>query len=157
MRLHVALLATAAIACNGATPTPSPVETAPALGNVFMVPWSQEHFGNIVVNVRDQTGLVVGARKLQQAGPGGARPESVADARPDDRQIDVEWLGGVCRFGPTVTVTGDAQTLLVTIDPTAGGQLPPGIGCSDIGAFYGVTLDLNTPIEQQAIEVEALQ
>src|SRR6187402_184361 len=84
MRWLIAVLAAGALACNSVTPAPEPTETTaiqsqtppPAvspslvasdatsgLENVFPVPWSQQHFGEIVVFVRDETGLVTGATK----------------------------------------------------------------------------------------------
>lgn len=129
---------------------PEPLVPSPVVD--FRVEHSQHAFGTITISVIDETGLVVDAQKLESAdGPPG---NGVAMARPDSSSLEVTWLGGACHFGPTVTLTGNADDLLVALEPDAGDRLPPGVACTDIGLFFGVTLVLATPVLQDNVGLQ---
>ena len=152
----VEIVALATVACSAVEQTPSPAELVPDVGNAFVVPWSQQHFGMIAIHVHDQSGLVLGAQKMAEAGVlGSAEFKAVAD--PEGRRLALVWLGGVCRFGPIVTVSGDAARLVVSIQPDAGARLPPGIMCNLMAVFYRISLNLAMPVQQSAVDLELVR
>jgi hypothetical protein len=143
------------VACSAVEPISTPsLAPSSTLGNVFAIPWSQEHFGSITVFVDDQSGLVLDATKVLQAGEIVGAADVAAVVEPQHSSLLVAWIGGICRFGPTVTIREDSDRLAIAIRPEAGGRLPPGIACNDLGVFYGVRLNLSMRVEQDAVSVE---
>jgi hypothetical protein len=148
-RLGVALLLFAAC---GSTPEPS----VPAVGNVFRVDLREQHFGTIAAYVHDDAGVVLAVAKAETPPPFGRdHDEAVTDVGTSS--MLVTWLGGACRFGPTVTLTGDSEELIVTIQPEAGEGLPQGLDCNAIGLFFAIKLTLARPVDQQAVTVRVVR
>ena len=112
-----------------------------------------EGLNPVVINVIDHTGLVVHAAKHHQPGQLLKGSDFVAVANPAASTLEVAWLGGACRFGPTVELTGDVDDVLVSIHASAGGGLPPGIECPAVGVFYGVTISLTQPVDQDSFRI----
>jgi len=146
--LIIALL----LAGCGAEPGPS----IPAAGDVFRVELREEHFGTIAAYVHDDAGIVLAVASADAPPPFGRDDdEAVTDVATSS--LLVTWLGGACRFGPTLTLTGDSQELIVTIQPEAGEGLPQGILCNDIGLFFAINLTLIKPVDQQAVTLRVLR
>ena len=147
------MLAVVALAAAvGCAPPPQPV--IPSASNVFSVPLLEQHFGTITATVVDHTGLMVGAQK----GVGGPGLEDAAVlSDPSTSRLTVSWLGGVCRFGPMITLNGAVNDMSVRIQPEAGSGLPAGIECDTIGVSFAVELMLAEPVPQQAITVTVVR
>jgi hypothetical protein len=138
----------------GSEPEPS----VPAAGNVFRVELSQQRGGMIAAFVHDDVGVVIDAQRIDPAqNPGGAGDGAIAD--PDSSSLLVSWIGGVCHFGPTVTLSGAGGRLVVRLRPDAdeGHAGPPVGACDDIGMFFGVRLILATPVGQDAIDFRVVR
>jgi hypothetical protein len=128
----------------GATPEPS----IPAVGNVFAVDVSSQRLdATVTAFVIDDAGLVVGARRAEV--PGGTEDADVI-AFPESNGLRVIWFGGVCNLGPTVTLSGSAEALLVTVRPDAGDSAG---ACVLIGLSYKVDIALSQPVRQDAVSV----
>jgi hypothetical protein len=157
IRLAAVLIIAAITACSSTPPSPEPSSPELPQANALDVLASQGRFGAIVIHVRDESGLADAAGKLENAQGvlGSADVAAVAD--PVDNNLAISWVGGVCRFGPTVTLTGTQGLLHVRVNPDAGKGLPPGVACDAIGVFYGITLHLTVPIEQENVRVELLR
>lgn len=110
-----------------------------------------EH-GEFVINVFDSSGLVTAARVPVRDTPQGLDAEVTAD--PANNELTLRWLGGVCHFGPAVTVSGIAAELHVLLEPDAGPGLPFFASCPAAGFFFGLTLTLTEPVQQEAVSVE---
>lgn len=147
----LAALALAAACSSGLEPS------IPAVGNVFSAEISREHFGTITVFVRDDIGVVTAVRKVPANELEGPPTGATVVADPATRSLLVSWVGGACRFGPTVTLSGALPDLLITVDPNGGTGLPPGIACDAIGLLYGVAISLSEPVEQRALSVELVR
>lgn len=137
----------------GSEPEPS----VPAAGNVFAAEMSREHFGTITVFVRDNVSVVTAVRRVPAERLDGPPSGGTVVADPGTKSLLVSWVGGACRFGPTVTLSGGPTDLLVTVNPDDGPGLPPGIACGDIGLLYGVDISLSEPIDQSALSFELVR
>jgi hypothetical protein len=137
---------------------------AVALVVAACVPWLPDHSPNstlfqveprtgndVVMWVVDETGLVTSAREADRE-PTQALE---ANARFELKEIDVRWLGGVCRHGPTVTLTGSFDALHIIVQPDGGPETF--LACPAVGVFYGVTLTLSEPVGQEAIDVQEIR
>jgi hypothetical protein len=154
MNARIARGLTGVLLVIGCASTPEP--TLPAVGSVFAVPVHELPSGTITAYVRDDAGIALAVREGAPPDPrqGGAT-DVAAEIRGD--RLWVAWLGGVCRFGPTVTLAGTADALVVTVRPEDGAELPPGIECDSIGMFFAVEVLLSTPVAQDHIVVELKQ
>lgn len=96
----------------------------------------------------DDTSLVTSAEPLEVATlPGGA-----TEVRAEGNTLEVRWMGGSCRRGPILGLSGTSTELLLIVEPEAG---PPSAApCEPTGVPMGVTLVLESPVEQDAIYVE---
>jgi hypothetical protein len=109
---------------------------------------------DVVMWVVDETGLVAAVREAARVQPGAL--DASAEARPDVKEIDVRWFGGVCHHGPTVTLTGSSGALHVTVQPDVGPGPLFGM-CPGAGVDYGVTLTLSEAVAQDAIELDTVR
>lgn len=137
--LATALIAAVALACSLSTPT-------------VVVPMEVSWDDDFQVLVYDASGLVAGARDVNRSPyPFG---ES-ATARPEVSEIDLAWTGGACTHRPTLTVSGNANALHLEVHSPNDSPIPflP-MDCPLVGLPFGVTLELNQPVEQQAITAE---
>ena len=138
----------------GAEPEPS----IPAPGNVFRIELYRQASGVIAAYIHDDVGLVTDVQRIDPAqDPRGAEDGAIAD--PDSSSLRVSWIGGVCHFGPTLTLSGGEGRLVVRLRPDAdeGHAGPPLGACDDIGVFFGVRLILATPVGQDAIDFRVVR
>ena len=113
------------------------------------VPLEHNDFGEFSLLVYDASGLISAGRSMEP--PNGAI-DAQAIARPDDRELDVSWLGGACSHRPTLAVSGDASGLRLVLESPYDGTLPfVPVACPAVALSFGVTLTLSEPVEQAAI------
>lgn len=130
--------------------------TIPTLGvepGTFAVDVSSER-GVFTIWVTDHTGLVVGARKLLEAGRMNQASDVTAVAAPETNEVAVGWIGGVCYHGPTITIDRAETGLMIVVRPDEGSGPGLGKGCIDLGLYYGVVLTLTEPVEQSDLTVQ---
>jgi hypothetical protein len=135
--MRLALVIVIAAACTAAVPP------------THSIPLPPSEWGEFTLAVYDSTGLVLDGRSL---GPGGdGSPEAAVVARPDEREVDVRWIGGACAHRPILSVRGAADDLRLEIvpEPAESGLAP--VSCPAVGIFMGVTLTLGQPVEQRAV------
>jgi len=104
------------------------------------------------MNVFDRSGLVTAARAPLRSTQQGLDAEVTAD--PANNELTLRWLGGVCHFGPAITVSGTAAALHLLLEPDAGPGLPFFASCPAAALLFGLTLTLTEPVEQDAVSVE---
>jgi len=104
------------------------------------------------INVFDRSGLVTAARAPVRSTRQSLDAEATAD--PANHELTLRWFGGVCHFGPAVTVSGTAAALHLLLEPDAGPGLPFFASCPAAGLEFGLTLTLAEPVEQDAVSVE---
>jgi hypothetical protein len=103
--------------------------------------------------VYDGSGLVTAARSADR------QPGAVGDgvvAFPERNELEIGWTGGACSHRPTLTVTGDASALHLSLanpdDPQPLPFLP--IGCPAVGIPLAATISLHEPVAQDAVSIE---
>ena len=148
---YAAVLVASFVAACGAEVAPT---VAPTPG-VYEVDASNQS-GTFTIWVLDNSGLVTGARRWVDGGRSIREGNSVIIASPESSEIAVGWIGGVCYHGPTVTVDGPGDAAHITIRPDEGVG-PPGGACIDLGAFFGVVLNLSSPVQQDAVSVQVVR
>ena len=135
-----ALSVVLALAACGAACSPAPAVP-------LIVPIAHESWGDYLVRVYDDSGLVLGAR------PSGQRGVRDFAAFPDERRLEINWMGGACSHGPTVSISGTAERLDVVVDNPADPQWLPflPVTCPAVGVPLGVNISLSEPVQQDAV------
>ena len=128
-----------ASACS--TPLPAPT---------LAVPLSNSGWGEFVLHVYDDTGLITGARQNEQPAAGG---ETVT-AFPERQELELVWAGGACAHRPILNVTGDAAQLRLELEPGPSDPQLPFLSCPAVGIRLGVTLALSAPVSQPAVTIQ---
>ncbi|MEP7159076.1 MAG: hypothetical protein ABI797_06590 [Chloroflexota bacterium] len=138
-RLAVPALAISLVACGGIPPTPP----------THIVNLAHNDFGDFVLLVYDDSGLVTNALSSDQQ-------NQPVVANPDRNELTVSWTGGACAHGPKLAITGDASALSLELDaaPFQFSAVP--VACPAIGLLFAVTLSLDEPVEQDALNLKLL-
>jgi hypothetical protein len=130
-----------------------------ACGGIPIQPPSQivelphNDFGDFVLLVYDQSGLVTGARAADlwqsEAGAG-------VEAHPESNEVSLSWTGGACAHGPKLAISGDSSALTLELDaaPFEFSAVP--VECPAIGIPFAVTLTLSESVEQDALTLTLL-
>jgi hypothetical protein len=121
----------------------------------LVVPLAANDFGEFKLLVYDETGLVTDGHSVGQPGQGSGGPEAIA--RPELGELEVMWTGGACADQPTLTLTGDASRLRLVLEPAPMHWTILPVSCPAVGLIFGVTLSLNSPVEQDALTLEVRQ
>ena len=104
--------------------------------------------GPVTLTVLDATGLVLGVRQGVHPDPS---TDVVARAHPERREIEIGWMGGLCRRNPVLHVTRSGDRIDLLIRPDAGPEEPG--GCRLVGITLGVVLTVDVPIAQDALRL----
>jgi hypothetical protein len=105
---------------------------------------------DFTLRVVDESGLVVSMRSMRFDPPlNGVDAE--ARAFPDRNELQVGWIGGMCNHRPTLTVTGSSGALHLNLEVNAGPGPSPFTACSATGYYFGMTVALNQPVQQDSI------
>lgn len=105
--------------------------------------------GSSLATVIDTTGLVTAVTRLPSP---GLPDDGLVEALPDDRLINVSWLGGACDL-TTLTLTGTADTMDLRLVVLQGAGTPPGTECPAIGLGHGVSLTMAAPIQAESVSL----
>ena len=116
------------------------------------VPLESNEWGEYSLTVEDASGLVTAVRGAD--GPPGAPDGAVA--LPEQREVQLRWIGGACSHRPVLEVSGSSDDLRLAIsnppDPQPLPFLP--ISCPAVGVPLGAVLTLSEPVDQDAIGLE---
>jgi hypothetical protein len=116
----------------------------------FVVPLVVNDFGDFVLLVYDDSGLVTGGRALEQ-GPGFGMDGVVAV--PERQELDISWTGGACAERPRLHVSGNSAALRLVISNPTFSRLPF-LGCPAVGIPLAATLSVSEPVADDAVKFE---
>jgi hypothetical protein len=134
----LALCAAVFTACDLATGPPT-----------LTVPLVANSFGQFTLDVYDSSGLIIAG---MWAAPRAGSPSALV-ARPEQRELEVEWIGGACAHRPQLHVSGSADALQLVLSNPTEPQLPR-VDCPAVGIFLGVRLSLNQSVTQDAVRLD---
>lgn len=129
---------------SGCFSTPLPAPT-------LAVPLSAPEWGEFVLHVYDDTGLITSGRQNDEpARPGGAT------AFPERQELDLNWAGGACNHRPILKVTGNEADLRLELEQGPSDPSFPLLQCAAVGILLGVTLSLSAPVAQEALTLQVV-
>ncbi|HEX6140127.1 MAG TPA: hypothetical protein VF013_06685 [Candidatus Limnocylindria bacterium] len=116
-------------------------------GNGFDVSLERSD-ATITVRVVDEVGLVreaTGGAPEPPAGVAGSEPMAYSP-NGDLTRLSVRWISNPCSQHPTLTISGNALSVVIDLGPMPG-------ACDDVGIVNAVTLSLNRVIDASDVDV----